>query len=213
MENFIKTLRHSVKHWYLYLIMGIVFLLTSFWVVSKPVESYTALSILFSIVFLISGVSYFIFSIMSINKSRNWGWNLVYGVILLVFGIYLVSSPSLSKDALALYVGFISMLFSISAISFAIEIKNFGSRQWGWLLALGILSVIFSFLLIINPLIAGLTVVLYTGLTFASLGVFYIAYSFRMRKLKKFLTKIPQSLNERYHSLLEEFKTHFDEMI
>lgn len=213
MENFIKALKSSVKHWYLYLILGVVFLLTGFWVISKPAESYAALSIVFSITFLIAGISHLILSVEGIRTSGNWGWNMAYGIVLLILGIYLIGSPSLSKEALAIYVGFISLLFSISALVFATDLKALGSRQWGWLLALGILSVIFSVFLLINPLFAGLTVVIYTAFSFFSLGVFYITYSFRLRKVMKMVQKIPESLKERYDSLLLEFRNHFSDFI
>lgn len=206
MENLIKSIKNSVKYWYLYLIIGVIFIVTGIWTLSKPINSYLALSVLFAISFLVSGIFSIISAIGGSRYTRNWGWNLAYGIIIFILGVYLVASPMASMATLALFVGFVALFFAFNSLVFAFEIKSYGIKKWGWLLAFGILSFLFAFLLIVNPVFAGLTVVVYTAFSFLSLGLFYIIYSIRLRKLKKVSNNISQDLKERYDALVKEIE-------
>jgi len=57
--------------------------------------------------------------------------------------------------------------------------------DWGWLLFIGITGVISAFIMIWNPVFAGLTIVAYTAVAFLSIGIFQIYLSFRLKKLNK----------------------------
>jgi uncharacterized membrane protein HdeD (DUF308 family) len=71
------------------------------------------------------------------------------------------------------------------AISFSIELSSYGVKQWGWLLLMGIIGLIFSYILIWNPVFAGLTLVYWTGLALITLGIFSIYFSIQLNKLRK----------------------------
>ena len=55
--------------------------------------------------------------------------------------------------------------------------------NWGGLLAAGILGLILAFIMLWDPLFAGLSVVIYTALAFITIGGFQIYLSFEMKKL------------------------------
>ncbi len=61
MSNFFKTITNAIKHWYIPLIVGILFVATGFYTLFSPLEAYLTLSILFSLSFLFSGLSEIIF--------------------------------------------------------------------------------------------------------------------------------------------------------
>ncbi len=187
----IKTLKTAVKHWYLSLILGVIFIITGIWVLRTPVESYLALSILFSVTFFVNGIFEIIYSISNRKQLNNWGWVLAGGIVDLLFGIWLLSSPLLSIAVLPFFVGFMLMFRSFTAIGFAIDLKSFGVKGWGWLLALGILSMLFSFVLIWKPMFAGFTIVIWTALAFITIGVFKIILSFRLKRLNTISKKFP----------------------
>lgn len=56
-------------------------------------------------------------------------------------------------SVLAFYIGFVILFRSVAAISFAIDMKGYGSKSWGGLLALGIVGAIVSFILLIFPIL------------------------------------------------------------
>jgi uncharacterized membrane protein HdeD (DUF308 family) len=184
-----RRTKYAIKHWYLSLILGILFIGVGIWVLRTPLESYLTLSILFSVTIFISGISEIIFSVTNRKEMDNWGWVLTGGIIDLLLGIWLISSPLLSITVLPFVVGFMLMFRSMIAIGFAFDVKGFADTGWGWLLALGILGLLFSFVLLWNPLFAGLTIVIWTGCAIITLGIFRIILSFKLRHLYKLSKK------------------------
>src|SRR5690606_18486524 len=130
----------------------------------SPASSYLVLAMLFSLGFLFSGIFEILFSVANRKQLDNWGWYLVFGIVTLVIGALLLINPVLSMGVLALYVGFTILFRSISTFSFALDVKRYGSPNWGWLLVLGILGAVFAIILIWNPVFAGMTIVFWTGL-------------------------------------------------
>jgi len=186
----INSLKDYSKHWYLSLILGILFIGAGIWVFMTPVSSYLALSILFSVTIFISGIFEIIYSISNRKEMDNWGWVLVGGIIDLLFGFWLMASPLLSIAVLPFVVGFMLMVRSIMAIGFAFDLKDFSDSGWGWLLALSILGLLFSFVLLWNPAFAGLTLVIYTGCAFVTLGIYRIILAFKLKHLHNLSKKI-----------------------
>ncbi|HAY3552702.1 DUF308 domain-containing protein [Elizabethkingia meningoseptica] len=175
---------NPAKLWFLPLLTGIIFILVGFWIFKTPMESYLTLSIFFAVTFLISGL-FEIIHALSNTHLRNWGWSLAGGIIDLLFGIIMLSSPTLSATVLALYVGFIILFRSFMSIGFALNLREFHSRSWGSPLIFGILGVIFAILIIINPALGGLTIIFYTALAFILVGILQILFAFMIKKLKR----------------------------
>lgn len=191
MENqAMTTMKSAIKHWYLSLIVGVLFILLGFWILRTPVEAYITLALLFSISFFINGIFEIIFSISNRKELNSWGWFLATGIIDLIFGIWLMSAPQLSIAVLPLYIGFILLFRSVSAIGFSFEIKSFGSKNWGWLLALGILGILFSFIMIWNPIIGGITIIFWTAMAFLIYGISRVVLSIRFKQLKTQIKKL-----------------------
>lgn len=181
----INATKNATKHWYLSLIPGILFIGVGIWVFMTPVSSYLTLSILFSVTIFVSGLSEIIYSISNRKEMDNWGWVLTGGIIDLLFGLWLMASPLLSIAILPFVVGFMLMVRSMMAIGLAFDLKDFSDSGWGWLLALSILGLLFSFILLWNPAFAGLTLVICTGCAFVTLGVYRIILAFKLKQLHK----------------------------
>lgn len=193
--TFLKSIRDAIKYWYVPLIIGILFLGIGIWVFVTPLKSYLGLSVLFSISFFVSGVFEIFFSISNRKTMDSWGWSLAMGILNLVIGGMLLSTPSISILTLPLYVGFVLLFRGLMAISLSYELKDYGIIDWGNLLAIGILSTIFAIILLWNPLLAGMTIVIWTALAFLTMGGFSIYFSFRLKELNDLPQKVEQSLS------------------
>ena len=104
------------------------------------------------------------------------------GVIDFAIGALLVSQPAISMIVLPFYIGFAILFRSMLAIGWAIEIRRQATQNWGYLLVVGILGVIFSLIMIWNPVFAGMTIVFYTGWAFIVIGAFNVYLAFKLRK-------------------------------
>ncbi|MCG2461157.1 DUF308 domain-containing protein [Flavobacteriaceae bacterium F89] len=209
--SFLKTLKQAIKHWYIPLLVGIFFVIVSIVAFTSPAGSLLTLSLLFSLSFLFGGLSEIVFSIANKDQLDNWGWSLAFGAITLIVGFLLLINPALSITVLAFYVGFVILFRSISTIGFAIDIKKYGNKKWGGLLILGILGTVVSFMLIWNPLYAGMSVVVLVALSFLFAGLFSILLSLQLRKLHRSSKKISAKLIERYDDLMKEIREERDD--
>jgi uncharacterized membrane protein HdeD (DUF308 family) len=158
----------------------------------------------FSYSFLISGVSEIIFSVVNRNEIDNWGWTLTFGILTFVLGVLLISNPELPMKTLPIYIGFIVLFRSIMGISYAIELKNYGVKDWKNLLIIGILGLVLAFILVWNPIFAGMTIVFWIGLAIIAAGVFSIYLALKLKKLNDMPNKIPEELKDRYKTIKQE---------
>lgn len=202
----LKSLKKAIRHWYIPLLVGIFFIIVSIVAFVSPVSSLIALAILFSLSLLFGGLSEIIFSVANRDQLESWGWSLAFGIVTFVIGILLFLKPGLSIEVFAFYVGFVILFRSIGAISFSMDVKKYGEPNWGWLLAFGILGAIASFILIWNPPLAGLSVVIFIGLSFLFAGLFSIVFSFQLRKLHRRSKVLSAELKARFDELQEAIR-------
>ena len=79
-------------------------------------------------------------------------------------------------------VGFILMFAGISFIGQSSVMQSYHSPSWGWVLAGGILTLIFAFLIIFHPLFGAFNIIIWTGLAFIFGGISAIFYSFALKR-------------------------------
>jgi len=192
--DFLKLVKNQIRHWYLLLIVGIILIGMGIYTFSSPLTSYLALSFLFSVSFLASGISEIVFAIANRKEITNWWWTLIFGIITAAVGVMLITSPAISMTTLAFYIGITILFRSIGAISLAWDLKSYGVSDWQGLMFIGILSLLFSFILLWNPLFAGMSLVFWTATAFIMAGIFSIYFSLKLRKLHRLPRKIAKSL-------------------
>jgi uncharacterized membrane protein HdeD (DUF308 family) len=206
--NVLKVIKNSVKHWYLPLITGILFIAVGILVFTTPAESYVVLSVIFSFSFLITGAFDIFFSISNRNEMEGWGWDLSLGILSLLVGILMLIHPEISMVTLPFFVGFVLLFRSIMAIGVSLELRNYYILDWGYLLAIGIIGTMFSLILLWNPAFAGLSLVMWTALAFIALGAFSIYLSLKLKKLHDIPKTISSELKEKYNQVKDDVQKH-----
>jgi len=203
-KSIFKTFNDTIKHWYIPAIVGSIFIVVGIYTFASPATSYVALSILFSLSFLFSGISEIVFSLTNRNEMDNWGWVLAFGILTTVIGGLLLSNPAVSMATLTFYVGFLILFRSISALSFSLDLKDYGIGDWGALMALSVIGLIFSIIMIWNPAFACMTIVIWTGLAFITTGIFSLYMAFKLKKLNELPQKMSEDLKLRHRQLQQE---------
>lgn len=191
-----KNLKSSINHWYLLLIAGILFIVGGVLTFTFPIVSYITLATVFAYLFLIEGVSEMIFAIANRKEIKGWGWTLFYGLLSFVIGVYLILNPGLSAATMPVYLGFFFMAKSLVGIAIGGKIqKDFGLG--GHLIAVGIVGIILSTILIVNPIFAGFTILLTTGIVLISSGVYSFLLGLRFRTLNQLMKQKKQSNSDK----------------
>lgn len=187
MNEVIEDVKRAIKNWWLSLILGILSIGVGVWMLFTPDSSLIALTYLFVTLFLAGGIFEIIFA-LSNTKIRGWGWSLAGGIFDLIFGLILLILPRPIVSIMLIYVvGFWILFRAISSIGMSIELQRMGVRGWGWELAFGILSVLFSFLFLISPAFGGLFVIAFASVAFITYGIFRIYISFEIKRLHKYI--------------------------
>lgn len=185
MKTIIEQLEYGVKNWWMSLLLGILYIIVALCLLFAPLGSYVALSVIFSISMLISGIIEIIFALSNRKTLSSWGWYVAGGVIDLILGIYLVAYPLLSMEVIPFIVAFWMMFRGFSATGYSMDLKRYGTREWGWYMAFGILAIICSLIILWQPAIGALYVVYMLAFIFLIIGFFRVMLSFELKKLHK----------------------------
>jgi uncharacterized membrane protein HdeD (DUF308 family) len=140
---------------------------------------------LFSFSFLITGILEIIHALSNRKRSHAWGWSLAEGIFDLLIGLLLISNPKISMTILVYYIGFGILLRSLLTIAWSLLLKSEQVKDWSNLLIIGILGALFAFTAMWKPLFAGLTIVIYTGVAFLLVGIYYIYLSLKLKKIRR----------------------------
>ncbi len=181
----LSSVQSAVKNWWISLLIGILYIIAGVWVFQTPLASYVSLSIVFSVFIFVSGIFQIVFAISSKQDIEGWGWYLAGGILDLLIGLLLITHPLMTMAILPFYIGFWLLFQGFMAIGLSFQFKSADLPNWGWLLFLGILTLLFSFLLLANPIFAGLSIVYMTALAFVCAGIFRIFLAFDLKKIKK----------------------------
>ncbi|WP_070485708.1 HdeD family acid-resistance protein [Weeksella sp. HMSC059D05] len=184
-NNFLNSMRSTVKKWWVPLIAGILFIVIGIWCFVNPLMSYAALATFFSVTFLVSGIFESFFAFSNRNEMVNWGWSLAFGLLSVFVGLVLLSNPIFSLEVLAFYVGFLVIFRSVSGIGYSIDLKNYGVKNWGFALFFALIGLVLGIVLLVNPILAGYAAVVWFGLSLIATGIFSTTISYFLRLVKK----------------------------
>ena len=185
-ENLVAKAARAVKHWWLMLIAGILCIAAGICVFVFPVESYLTLSILFGIVMLLTGVGQLIIASTSGNYLMMKGYFIVGGILDLILGIFLCVYPGVTLVVLPFMMGLWLMYHSFILISFGGDMDTFKVSGSASMIILGILILVLSIFVLLNPFSAGVvTVLVVAGVGLILLGVTFCILAAKLRDLKK----------------------------
>ncbi len=174
---------NRIRHWWLPVLLGILLVVSSFYIASQPVEAFVGLTLLFGWLITFNGVSNIIFALRNKEYFEAWQWNLMIGIFEFVLGLILIFEPGLSAQTLVLFTGFWLMFSAISRIAFSWVLKKIELKDWWVSLISGIIMLIFSVLLIINPVFAIISIVYLVSIPVAILGFILILFGFQLKKI------------------------------
>ena len=123
-------------------------------------QSYLGLSVLFGWLMLVSGVLEAVLASSNRHFVTGRGWMLVGGIIEIILGIILIFNVSLSAVALPIILGFWLLLRGFGTIGIGGDMTAVGVPGAGWTVFTGILLLLCSLWILLQPLVFGTTAVL-----------------------------------------------------
>ena len=204
MPGILKQVKRSIKHWWLFVLLGVFLIIGGIWCLMTPLESYITLAIFFSAMVFVNGVFDVAFSLANSKVLKGWGWHLAGGVFETLIGIVLMIHPALTMSILPLMLGFWLMFGAVSTISGSFDLRSYNIKGWGWMLVLGILLMFFSFLVLANPLLGSVVIVYMISFAIISYGVSYIVFGLQLKKVKDFAGDVKENMAGNIEHLKKE---------
>jgi len=173
----------SIRHWWLFLLRGLLFVILGIYMVSSPLASFVALNFVFGVIIFLGGVA----EVMHAYANRYIvGWNLRFllGLIDMALGIVLVCDLRISLSILPFAVGIWFLFRGFSLFSFASVV-----RKSAWMVLAGFITILFALLIIFNPAFGAMTIILWTAAAFIAIGIFNGMLAFRLKAANDVLTK------------------------
>ena len=208
MTTVVKTITQGVRNWWWFLVIGILSVLAGTAILSQPLEGYLALSILFSLVMVGSGISQIVFAISVHKVFRGWAWTLASGILDLAIGTFLLLYPGVTMASLPFLVGFYLVFRAIYLVGASIDLSAVGLRGWGWILAGGIALLALGFLNFYHPLFGAYGIVAFSGTAFIMNGFLCMIMAFQLKALKANVEELGTNIRTRFTDLREQYSPY-----
>ena len=168
----------------MYLICGILCIAAGIGVFSFPMESYMTLGILFGILMLIVGAVQLIIAGTSRNYLTGRGYTIVGGILDLILGILLCANPAVTLAIMPILLGIWMLYHSFMIIAFGGDMETFNLSGSGWTITGGVLLMLLSIMILVNPFSAGITaVIVLTGCGLIVFGILICALGIQLKDI------------------------------
>ena len=185
-EYLTNKVARAVKHWWLMLIAGLLCLVMGIVVFVFPLQSYVTLAILFGVMMMAVGAIQLIIASTSANYLMMRGYFVVGGVLDLMLGIFLCIYPGVTLVALPLMLGVWMLYNSFIIIAFGGDMETFRLGGSGLVVAGGVILLLLSILVLLNPLGAGITtVIIIAGIGLLVLGCLLSMLSLKLKHIDR----------------------------
>ena len=191
-ENLTERAGRAVKHWWLMMLAGILCFAAGIAVFAFPLESYVTLSVLAGILMIFVGAAQLIIASTSSNYLTMRGYTLVGGVIDLLLGFLLCIYPAVTMAFLPIMLGIWMMYHSFMIIAFGGDLETFRVKGSGWTVLGGVLLLILSMIVLINPFSAGIAAVVVLA------GVGLLVFGFLLCWMSVILRDVHKNFEKEY---------------
>lgn len=183
-DNLTAKVGRVIKHWWLMMLAGILCIAAGLVVFIFPMQSYLTLAILFGILMILVGAAQLVIASTSGNYLAMKGYMIAGGILDLFLGLFLCVYPSVTVLLIPIMLGIWLMYHSFMMIAFAGDLDTFNVNGSGWVVFGGILLLILSILVLVNPFSAGIaTVIVFTGIGLILLGCLLCGQSVLLKRV------------------------------
>ncbi len=143
---------------------------------NQDIAAMTA-GLMVGIFMLLSGIIEIIIFAATSGVMFGSGWLLLDGVLTVILSLFLLFNQWFTMMSLP-FLFTLWLLFSgISRFVSAFDLRTFGVRGWGWVLAIGIILIAAGFICMMDPWVSVAAIGLTIGLVFLLEGVSAIVYA------------------------------------
>jgi uncharacterized membrane protein HdeD (DUF308 family) len=167
------------QYWWLIALRGVLGIGFGIIALAMPVATILALVLLFSAYMLADGAFTLYAAYQAARQGKKWGLLVLQGLANLVVGILAVFWPGITVLAFILMLAAWALISGCLQIAAAFRVSN---GRW-WLAIGGVVSIIWSALLVVAPSIGAVVLTWWMGAWAIVFGAFLVVAAFRLRSL------------------------------
>jgi uncharacterized membrane protein HdeD (DUF308 family) len=175
----IETLK---RHWWVPVLRGIAAVLFGIMAFVYPGLTVAVLVLLFGAWILVDGVFRVIGAIGHRASDKEWGFDLIIGILGIIIGFLTFHAPRITALALIIYIAAWALMIGATEIALAIKLRREIKGEW-FLILMGLLSIAFAVMLLWNPLPGALALLWLIGSYAIAFGILAVILGFRLRSL------------------------------
>jgi len=174
---------------FLWIISSILLMVCGIVCLIVPETGYTALTYIVGAVILIIGgfelYGYFKYGVGFLGG----GWMLVYSIITIIFGMFLLMNQAIVASVLPFICGIWIISMGVSRIVASFDIRFMGIASWWSELLTGILDIIIGIIFTIEPIQASVTIGVVMGIMLLVSGASMMNDACYISRMKKYTKK------------------------
>lgn len=175
------------RNWWVLLIRGILAVIFGVIAILSPVSTLAVLVMVIGAYYLVDGIFSIITSLTAPEGYRGWVWMLVSGIAGVVIGLVTFFMPGVTALVLLYFVIAWLIVTGVTQVVAGIRLRKEIKGEF-FLIAGGIVSVLFALYLLINPGVGALGVIWLIGAYAIFFGVLMVFTAFRLRQMRKAAT-------------------------
>jgi uncharacterized membrane protein HdeD (DUF308 family) len=172
------------RRWWLVTLRGVAVILFGILAFAWPELTLLTLVLLFGAYVLIDGILGIVSGIASRRIRERWWVMILGGIASIIVGVLTFLWPGITALVLLYIIAAWALITGIFEIVFAIQIRRLISHEWLMILA-GILSILFSLLLVFLPGPGALSLIWLIGTYALIFGIALVVFSLRLRSIGK----------------------------
>jgi uncharacterized membrane protein HdeD (DUF308 family) len=177
-------LEKITHNWWLYAVRGLVAVVFGILAFTRPEQALQAMVLVFGAFALVDGIFAIFAGIASHRYFERWWAVLLEGVAGIVIGLLTFFWPNITALAFLYIIAAWALITGIFEIVAAIQFRRVITGEWMLILG-GLLSVIFSVLLIVFPAAGAVSVIWMIGIYAIFFGISEIIFAFRLHDLRR----------------------------
>ena len=170
------------QHWWVPVLRGVAAIIFGVIAFTHPVMAATTLVLFFGAWVLIDGIFRVVGAISHRDPDKDWGFNLVIGILGIIVGLLTFHAPGVTALALVIYIAAWALMMGATEIALAIKLRREIKGEW-FMILMGLASIIFAGLLLWNPLAGAAALIWIIAWYAVIMGVLGIVFGFRLRSL------------------------------
>jgi uncharacterized membrane protein HdeD (DUF308 family) len=172
------------KTWWVPLLQGVAALIIGLLLFARPGATLVVLTMFLGAYWLVGGLFDIVGAVSRRGSDKHWALALVSGILGVVVGFLLLGQPILGAMATSLALVSLlaigAILSGVFDIAWAIRVRNEIQGE-GWIILLGVLSVVLGLMLLASPLLSAAALVQFAAILAVVGGIALIITAFRLR--------------------------------